>query len=63
MINKLKQRLPYIHYDNLLEFFEERAAIREYEGKMSRESAEDAAFFDTIDYFAVTNHILSTTDI
>ena len=63
MINKLIQRLPYIDKDNLTEFYEERAGVRQFEGNMSKESAEDAAFFDTIDYFAITNHILSTTDI
>lgn len=63
MINKLISRLPYIKPDNITEFFEERAGVRQFEGNMSKESAEDAAFFDTIDYFAVTNHILATTDI
>ena len=61
MINKLIQRLPYIDKDNLVEFFEERAGVRQFEGNMSKEHAEDAAFFDTIDYFAVANHILQTT--
>ena len=61
MINKLIQRLPYIDKGNLVEFFEERAGVRQFEGNMSKENAEDAAFFDTIDYFAVANHILQTT--
>lgn len=63
MINKLIHRLPYIDKDNLTEFFNERAGVRQFEANMSKENAEDAAFFDTIDYFAVANHILATTDI
>lgn len=63
MINTLIKRLPYIDRDNLTEFYEERAGVRQFEGNMSKEDAETAAFFDTIDYFAITNHILSTTNI
>lgn len=63
MINALIQRLPYIDKDNLTEFYEERAAVRQFEGNMNKDNAEYAAFFDTINYFAIQNHILSTTDI
>ena len=49
MINKLINRLPYIQPDNLREFFEERAGIREFDGGLPREHAEEEAFFDTID--------------
>jgi hypothetical protein len=34
------------------EFFEERAAMREYEGGLSRRQAEWAAWSDTLQHFA-----------
>ena len=61
MINKLINRLPYIQPDNLREFFEERAGIREFDGGLPREHAEEEAFFDTIAFFALENHIKETT--
>jgi hypothetical protein len=45
------------------EFFEERAAVRQYEGKMPQDTAEALAFQDTISHFSLSNHILSTTTI
>ncbi len=61
MYDKLIQQLPFIDEENLKEFFEERAAVREYEGKLPRDLAEEAAFRDTVSYFFLTNHIVKTT--
>ena len=61
MINKLTALLPYIDKENLIEFYEERAAVREYNGNMTRERAEECAFHDTIGFFNVENHIKATT--
>ena len=61
MINKLIALLPYIDKDNIIEFYEERAGVRQFEGNMSKERAEECAYFDTIDFFGLENHIKATT--
>lgn len=62
MIDKLFLILRNVDRDNVIEFFEERAAVREFEAGYPRDEAERLAFQDTIDYFAVANHILETTN-
>lgn len=62
-IDLLISKLNNIPKDNILEFYEERAAVRQYDGGYSRTEAEVLAFQDTIDFFSLTNHILNTTNI
>lgn len=63
MFEELYKRLPNIDKDNIREFYEERAGIREFDGGMDKMDAEREAFFDTIEYFYVANHILATTNV
>ena len=63
MINQLIKHLPTIDPENIREFFEERAGIREFDGGFSREEAEKLAFNDTMAYFCIANHINHTTNI
>lgn len=59
----LKRHLIWCNQTDVQEFFEERAAVRQYEGKMPQDTAEALAFQDTISHFSLSNHILSTTTI
>ena len=63
MINQLIKHLPHIPAEDIAEFYEERAGVREFDGGYPREEAERLAFQDTIDYYSLTNHILNTTSI
>lgn len=63
MINHLIKHLPYIPVEDLAEFFEERAGVREFDGRYPRDEAERYAFQDTIDHYYLANHILHTTNI
>ena len=63
MINQLIKHLPTIDPEDIMEFFEERAGVREFDGGYSRDEAERLAFQDTIDYYSLANHILSTTNV
>ena len=63
MINQLIKHLPTIDPDNIREFYEERAGVREFDGGMTREQAEQHAFNDTMAYFCIANHINQTTNI
>lgn len=44
--NRLLSLFPHVDPDLLFEMYEERAAIREYEGGYSRETAEELAIED-----------------
>jgi len=46
---RLIQLNPDVDVDLLREIFEERAAVRQYDGGYSQEDAEKLAFFDTMD--------------
>ena len=59
----LIKRLPGINPESIIEFFEERAAIREHEAGMHRSLAEQFAFQDTIKHFYLDNHIINTTNL
>ena len=63
MINMLIKHLPNIPIVDIVEFYEERAGVREFDGGYSREDAEVLAFQDTIDYYSLTNTILNTTTL
>lgn len=63
MIDQLIKHLPTIDPADLHEFFEERAAVREFEAGFPRDEAERLAFLDTIDHFGIVNHINQTTNI
>ena len=62
-LEQLFAALPSIDKEDLTEFFNERAAVREFSGNISRERAEALAFEDTIDYFYVVNHINQTSNV
>lgn len=52
--DKIYPLLPPIKLDeDQSEFFEERAAIKEYCGGLKREAAEEGAFQETVDYFSI----------
>lgn len=57
----LNKHLSHIPQEQWLEFFNERAAVRHFEGNTPIDTAEALAFQDTISYFYLTNHILATT--
>ena len=57
MIKQLITQLPFINQDDLVEFFEERAGIRQFDGNMTKEDAEHAAFTDTVAFFSYSNHL------
>jgi len=59
----LNRHLSKCNQESVLEFFEERAVVREYEGRNPRDTAEALAFQDTISHFSLANHILTTTTI
>ena len=63
MINQLIKHLPTIDPENIKEFYEERAGIREFDGGMSKSLAERYAFQDTLDHFYLVNHINETSNI
>lgn len=63
MIDQLYKHLPNIDPELIVEFYEERAAVRQYEANYPQDEAERLAFQDTIDYFSLANHILNTSTI
>ena len=63
MINQLIKHLPTIDPENIKEFYEERAGIREFDGGMSKEAAEKQAFYDTIAFFGYEHSINQATNI
>lgn len=63
MINQLIKHLPHIPVEDITEFYEERAGVREFDGGYPRAEAERLAFQDTIKYYSLINHILNTTTI
>lgn len=62
-LERLFSILPFIDQEDITEFFNERAAVREYEANMTRVDAEALAFQDTIDHFYITNHINQTSAV
>jgi hypothetical protein len=63
MINQLIKHLPNIPVEDITEFYEERAGVREFDGGYPRAEAERLAFQDTINHYSLTNHILNATTI
>lgn len=63
MIDQLIKHLPTIDPENIREFYEERAGVREFDGGLSKEEAEKHAFQDTMAYFCLVNHINQTSNI
>ena len=63
MIDQLIKHLPTIDPENIREFFEERAGVRQFDGNMTKEKAESYAFADTMAYFSVVNHINQTSNV
>ena len=63
MIDQLIKHLPTIDPENIREFYEERAGIREFDGRMPKAIAERYAFEDTMAYFCIANHINQTSNI
>lgn len=62
-LERLFSILAFIDKEDLTEFFNERAAVREYEANMTRADAEGMAFQDTIDHFYIYNHINQTSAV
>lgn len=63
MINQLIKHLPTIDPEDIKEFYEERAGVRQFDGGFSKEDAEKQAFYDTIAFFGLENHIKQTSNI
>jgi hypothetical protein len=63
MIDLLIKHLPTIDPENIREFYEERAGVREFDGGMPRSLAERYAFEDTMAFFYLENHIKQTSNI
>ena len=63
MINQLIKHLPTIDPEDIKEFYEERAGIREFDGGMSKEDAEREAFYDTLSFFGYEHNINQATNI